>query len=777
MSKGSVRMCALPGRMAALPATLVLALILSAAEPAIGQQIADRTTVTYPLTGVRLEVMKVVNRASGEGYLEAVDARGNAVNLRAAAAAEERARLARYGKLDPHLHSRLESLPPTRRIPVSIWLNLPEPALTRRIGFQPTAAAARQALASHLESMARDMAPARQGVVGMLARMGAQARQPRYAPAVFAELTAAQIEVVSKHPDVGVVYGPEEYGPTGDDASTTHKAFRVWETGNLGLGQASRPVVHDDGAVSDINSFLNTPHPVLFWCSSRTATCFKGKNLENHASEVAGVIASTHPLYRGIAPSSQLILSANFQDFTTPGFDARAVEAFEWARGNNGDPTTVAWGSSCGGFQTFFSRYLDWAQRNLFATFVVAAGNHPSSCATSTDDVKVAAPGLAWTAITVGSHSDANDGFWSNDLMSDFSDWVNPDFAPGMEKPEVVAVGADVVTTNIGGITAAGVNGTTFAAAQVAGQVVLLLSRRPGQNTWPETNKAAVLVSAYHDIEGGLGDRARDGVGSPVMNISDDTYRLGRFRNDSGTAAAGSFPKTYLDVLSLTAGQRARAAVAWNALPSCTDSNADGLTDSCAATVLGADIDLQVRHPDNTTIVCASRTVENAWEMCEFNAPVTGKYDVIVTLFGSNPGWPGTFLGTAWSIRGLPNFCTAAPVVPGAGGTFALDTANGSTFFDSYAGWGFSQSGREEVLKLVLGGTKDIRVTDSNTRLDLHVMKITNCASDPLVRSIKGSGADSVFIDNATAGTYWIVVDGRDGAVGTTNLSVAVTGP
>jgi len=40
--------------------------------------------------------------------------------------------------------------------------------------------------------------------------------------------------------------------------------------------------------------------------------------------------------------------------------------------------------------------------------------------------------------------------------------------------------------------------------------VAQLLSRKPGQNVRPETNKAAVLVSAYPDISGGTD---KDGVG------------------------------------------------------------------------------------------------------------------------------------------------------------------------------------------------------------------------------------------------------------------------
>src|SRR5262249_13845818 len=161
--------------------------------------------------------------------------------------------------------------------------------------------------------------------------------------------------------------------------------------------------------------------------------------------------------------------------------------------------------------QTFMSRYVDWAVRNLAATITTSSGNALGPVVCPSRDLQVSAPGVAWGAITVGAIHDGNTGFWSGDGMSSFSRWQNPDFAPGMEKPEVVAVGEDRRTTSISGIAAGGANGTSFSAPAVAGQVAQMLTRRPGQNQWPETNKAAVLASAYHDIASGT---AQDGVGA-----------------------------------------------------------------------------------------------------------------------------------------------------------------------------------------------------------------------------------------------------------------------
>jgi MinD-like ATPase involved in chromosome partitioning or flagellar assembly len=111
------------------------------------------------------------------------------------------------------------------------------------------------------------------------------------------------------------------------------------------------------------------------------------------------------------------------------------------------------------------------------------------------------------------------------------------------------------------------------------------------------------------------------------------------------------------------------------------------------------------------------------------------------------------------------------------GGTYTLDTANGPTFFDEYAGWSRNQSGREQVLKLVLDTPKDIVVTDTNADLDVHVVQFSNCADTPLVPVVRGSGTNAASFTNARPGIYYLVVDGAQGAVGTTTVTVNLTEP
>ena len=720
-------------------------------------ELSDTTTITLPNSGVVLNVGKAIDRDSGAVYQAALDQNGRAVDLAAAQKAEQSATQNQFGKLDPALGRMLSSSKPAQKIPVSIWVRATVP-----VSRQPGTS-----LSTYLENLHAAMTVERAGVVHAVTKMNERSVEPLYGPVVFATLSAGQIKQIERRADVLTIYGPSENANFQDDSATTERANTIWANGNLGFGVSSRPVVHESDGVSDTNPYLNNAsHPVIFWCSSVTPTCPNGKNFITsgpgiaHASKVAGAIAATHPLYRGIAPSAQIILSANSQNLDD---DTKNVQANEWARGNGGDPTNMSWGQICpDGNQSFMSRYVDWAERNLGQTFVISSGN-TRGC--STNDLRVSAPGLAWGPITVGAIGDGNNGFWNDDAMTSFSRYIDP--LTGQDKPEVVAVGADQALTNQSGISF-GNAGTSFSAPQVAGQVVDMLARQPGQNNWPETNKAAVLASAYHDVAAGTD---QDGLGAVVMRNSDESYRLGRFFNECGAGCGPMLPADFPRdrPVSLLAGQRVKVAISW-------DSNSNG----SSSDVLGADIDLQVFSPGGGS-ACSSISISNAWESCEFTAPVTGTYTFRERLFSSDAGWPGTFLGMAWSIRTIPDICTIPPAisVPAAGGTFNINTANGPTFFDSYTGWPTGQTGREQLLAYPNLAPHRITVTDTNASVDLHILQFpgNNCAVQPIVPTVVAQGGNSAVIPNAPAGRYFIVGDSNGGGALADTITVTIGPP
>jgi hypothetical protein len=717
--------------------------------------VLDQFTEEYQESKVKLTVRKI-KESDGTVRVEARDREGRVVDRAKVAAAEERLRNERLGKLDRKLAKRVGDARPNDRIPVSIWVKtanaLPN---DRSVGLQ-----------RHLQAIEDATRGAKTAVLDAVRKGGAQrASAAQYGPAVFADMTPGEIRRMQKHPQVGAIYGQTDYSLNNDDGGTTEGAQISWQAGNLGAGTSSRPVVHEPDGVSDYNPFLaNSTHPVVFWCSSVSSACPQGKQINTtaygtHASQVAGVIASTHAQHRGLAPNAQMVVSANTQDFT----DAKLVAAYEWARGNGGDPVNMSWGATCpDGQQNFMSRYVDWAVRNLWSTFTISSGN-TRGCASR--DLQVSAPGVAWSGITVGAINDGNTGAWGNDVMSSFSRYENPDFAPGMEKPEVVAVGQNRVTTTDSGLST-GSNGTSFSAPAVAGQVTQMLSRRPSQNIWPETNKAAVLASAFHDVTGGFANRSQDGVGAIVAGVSDTIYRNGRFANYSIAADSAIGATVNSTTINLTAGQVVRASSVW------TSWSRGG----AGPDTLGADIDMCLIRNDTGANVGCSASVSNAWELVEATAPVTGSYTIRSYVYSKEAGWPGSYAGIAWGVRSNPTVCSGAVAVPATGATFSgQSTANGGTYIDSYSGWATEQTGREKLYRLTLTATRDITVTDNNALANVHIIRLSACSESSFTVTTLANGTSSATVDNAPAGIYYAVLDSSASATALSNVTVGVS--
>jgi hypothetical protein len=382
--------------------------------------------------------------------------------------------------------------------------------------------------------------------------------------------------------------------------------------------------------------------------------------------------------------------------------------------------------------------------------------------------------------ITVGAIDDIDSGFWSGDTMASFSRYVDP--LTGQDKPEVVSVGVDV-TAPVADPTNYGIwNGTSFSAPNVAGVVGQMLSRQPGLRIWPETIKAATMVSAMHDIEAGTD---RDGVGAVVATVADDTMKNATFAGLSVTTA--NMTESCAPVsgsvcmarnVSLTKGKRTRIAIAYDAVAN------PGVSDA-----LGADLDLYVVSP-SSTLVATSASISNAWEMVDFTPSVTGTYKVLIRRYSSDASWPGSYLGMAWGIgttgstatATLPDFCAGSKSTSvGSLGTktITMDATYGGTYFDSYVGWAPNQSGREAVYKVTLSTVRDLTFRDDNPNMDLHLVQLTNgCSGNPITyNAFLHTANGPTTVQNLPPGTYYLIADGLNGAVGSTKVTITTAGP
>jgi hypothetical protein len=612
--------------------------------------------VALPLTGLTLYQAKVIDRATGEIAGLVVDGGGRVRNLEDARAAERVTYEARYGRLQPDLFDRLETMADDGRLTVAIWLEAGDVTLLSRPAaeYQPSvgelpasgpgvsgsadekadagesealearvaatkAAQAEQraeleayqeANLAHLETqVAAAEAP-------LLADLAAKGVEPEYvspyAPLVYVTLPKREILALAQRGDVDAVYGPNENYDLMDSAKPTQKADVVdnaWGFDGSGIDVA----ILEDSRVEFTNPYLIAG-----------TTRDMGGSADRHATATAGIVASQHGTYQGIAQGVDLY-SANAPGYTDPNLSA----AMDWAVSQGAEIINNSWGGNAGTTTlNDHDRHLDYIVRNSWRTVTVAAGNESDGCGNFSG--RVDSPGRGYNVITVGNYADQNTLTWDDDAMDACSSFVDP--VTGIEKPEVAAVGASINSTwevspwvgNVG-------SGTSYSAPMVGGEAALLMERQASLTSWPEAVKAIVIASALNNIEGSSRLSEYDGAGGVDMRaafrIVDEGWWGTAFRE------AGDFP--YSLYADFYAGETVRAAIAW-------DSNPDG---SYTTDPLNADLDLMVYDPDGIS-VGGSTSFDNSYEIAEFTAPKTGTYELRVSAWRFDGAYE--YVGAAW---------------------------------------------------------------------------------------------------------------------------------
>jgi len=212
------------------------------------------------------------------------------------------------------------------------------------------------------------------------------------------------------------------------------------------------------------------------------------------------------------------------------------------------------------------------------------------------------------------------------------------------QEPDVVAPGAGIITTdtNPSGITPApGVDGTSFAAPHVAGAIMLLVERRgliiPNRS---EEDRAILMASAWHNIEGDSRLSDRDGAGAILTDKGDDVLVNGQSAFFTTPGGPEGFP--IVTTFFASAGQQIRIAIAW----------AHKAGDM--GTQPSTDLDLSVLDPDGFFLT-GSFSFDNSYEIVQFTAPVNGTYGVLIANSRPRPG--AEFIGQAISDGFCVGFC------------------------------------------------------------------------------------------------------------------------
>lgn len=541
---------------------------------------ADHLT-EYPAWGREFRVVTLMDtRPEGQVYKMLVDLTSGRIeeDISALLAMEVQAHQARYGKLEPALYERLQTLKDDDTVPIAIWMatqsgrTLAEQQETVFVALAAKYPEAKAALTRSGKPMDVDNPELAQRIeaeyVNLLTtetqtRIQPLARELEHQgislityeglPTFTAILPKRVILSLAHRADVSSIYLIETRKQIEmDSAAPTTLAPTVWGRGNDGSGITI--AILDIGNVDSNNMYLNLS-PIF-----RPGT----NNPYWHATVTASAAASFHNTYRGVAYGATILSVGE------DGTQADEIAALQWAFNqgvhilNNG-----------GGFEAdadihWTDRAFDYWARQRFRLVIKSSGNTGNY---------ITSPGKAWNLITVGGIEDGGDPTWYNDNLWAGSAYVNPvSLHNDREKPEVVAVGTDVTVLGNNNAIYPDLDGTSMAAPQVAGLAALLISQDSSLNHWPEATRAIIMASATHDVEGppiivrDQGD-LKDGAGAINADLADRVAQLrgsatgpcyvscwwGEYITNSNFPIGTDLERTFY----ATQGDLIRLAIAW----------------------------------------------------------------------------------------------------------------------------------------------------------------------------------------------------------------------
>ncbi|MBI1382620.1 MAG: S8 family serine peptidase [Planctomycetaceae bacterium] len=565
-----------------------------------------------------------LRRVTAAGLVErrTVDPAGQSVALDGLLA-DERARqhLAR-GKRTPLLADSFSQLAPDEKRTVAFWLHAPDRDETGRwvramaasqSGDQvgPVLRAARTA-AQELEALRH--APARQRAEAAVLAAGATLIEvPPEWPFVIARANDAAVDAVAALDEVESVYLlSDTWSEEGGFAQGTMRSHPLFDLGVAANGSV-RVLVNDTAQVQLNNVYLP---PIVALNSSSAAS---------HATGVAGNIANQHPEHRALAAGLPVLYSAGGSG------DSAAPAIWSNAIGEGIDMGNCSWWNFQSGSIQFLDRFFDHTIRTYSVMLFKSNGNQGS-----TSQPYATTPGNGYNMVSVGAYSDNDTTAWADDTMASTSSWWNP--IEGHDKPEVASPGTCVTSTGTG---SSGLQncfgGTSSASPLVAGLGALLLSVDNTLLGEMTTLKAALMASAWHNVEGDALLSERDGAGS--VHAAAAYQLVANERWWHGEVTAAQFAGGFLDVpIPAVAGQEVRVCALWQ-----SRANASYTSD-----VLEMDLDLVVLDPSGTPIA-TSASAFNPFELTSFDAALSGTYTARLTL----QRFDGTSepLTVAWSPR------------------------------------------------------------------------------------------------------------------------------
>lgn len=585
---------------------------------------ADELQVVHEVQLAKYASLKVIHLPTGRVeivYLNPNNLPVPPTRIQQVIATRERAGF--HGKQEQALFDRAARRPASELTTVLAWVRLPGPSprIARPGGLPLAQSVSAKTLRDFHKNATR----------GLVEQAKSQGWTVLYwaqdAPVVVLRVPNDQLPVLEARDDVDALYLGRRYRPELNISASAIDANKVWARGFIGTG-VKVAVVEVPDTPTATGAGIYFGHSYLadgIYCNP-SASPLVGV----HATEVAGIIASTNATYRGIAYGAPALLSAN-----TNGTDADIIKCTEWAIDQGATVLNYSFGFDSGSNQLAgLDRYVDYIIRNRSVTIIKSSGN------SSTPQSPVTSPGKGYNVLTVGNYNDVNTVSNADDVMSSTSVYGDPySVYSDREKPEVVAPGVSINTTCTSSTTCiAPDSGTSFSAPHVAGCAALLMHRNSVLGVWPESIRAVLMASAVVNIEGSTRLSEIDGVGGIECDSADDIVSGAAGAEMHEVLTSTSFPRDI--TFSATAGKTVRVVIAWDSTPSQPAPGATPVADP-----LNADLDLTVYAP-NATPVASSYSRDNSYEIVEFTAATTGVYTARIS--GTRFDGASEYLGFAW---------------------------------------------------------------------------------------------------------------------------------
>jgi len=396
------------------------------------------------------------------------------------------------------------------------------------------------------------------------------------------------------------------------------------------------------------------------------------KDNTDHATRVAGIIASTKSSFKGIAPEVDYRV-ANFA--CTSCTDQQLITNWNWAKdqgygaiwnmsftiqGTGG----VAWPN--------LPLWIDYLVMHQYILPIAAIGNvinwesepdcnaYPSICLVF-NKLK--------NGLTVGGIDDKNSLSRLDDEFHIHSSWINAVPANNEEEyPHVAAVGHQVQSLCYDGINSGcndpdnsslGQTGTSFSTPQITGLAALVASLNYDVfQYWPEPVRAIILASAKWDTDGYNywipHTDAKDGAGVIDAKEACNIVSMGKYdpislqgRYDYKVVDASDFPIIY-EYVGLNPGMSVKVALVWDRNVTCTNPTP---LSGCAGYAPKDDLDLWLECYQSGFWVplVFSSSAESEWETLQYENATSNVQMCRIRVHKWSFSSSYTYMGIAWT--------------------------------------------------------------------------------------------------------------------------------